>query len=112
MDSAYLGNITKLIGRYEGKISMVGTAQKNRPDMDTEGEKTAMKKNMYKATMRQHDTSESLSYAICSDKNLVQTLSNFHTPNVADEGLKRERKTNDVCERDPASVPCPQHSEI
>ena len=55
--------------------------------------------------MWQHG-SEFLCYALWSKNNLVQTLSNFHTPKIIDEGLKRKRKINGVCKIDSAVVPC------
>ena len=64
---------------------------------------------MYEAVMWQHD-SEFLLYVIWSCNNCVCTLSNIHTPKVVDGGLKRKRKIDGVCERDPAPVPCPQQN--
>ena len=59
------------------------TAQENKNRADTETEKKGTKKNIY---------SESLCYVIWSNKLFVSTLSNFHAPNVVDEGLKKKRK--------------------
>ena len=85
------------------------TAEENRIGANTEEKKKAVKKNIYEAVMWQHD-SEHLCYAIWYGNNLVRTVSNFHTPKVVDEGLKRERKVNGVQERDPTVVPCPQQN--
>ena len=109
MDSASMGDIVALSGRHEWKINMLGTAQENRTGADTAGMKKAMKKNTYKAEMWQHD-SETLCYAIWSDNNLVQTLSNFHTPKVVDRGVKRKGRVQGTRERTPAPVPCPQQN--
>ena len=63
-----------------------------------------MQKNSYKAVMWQQNT-ESLSYDICSDNNLVQTLSNLHTPKEVEEGgIKGKRKFDDVHKRYSATV--------
>ena len=74
---------------------MVGTANENRTDTDTEEKEKARKKNTYEAVKWHHD-SKALAYAIWLDINLVRTLSNFHTPKVVNEGLKRKRKVNGV----------------
>ena len=58
-----MGDIMALIGRYEWKINMAGTAQENRTGADTEEEKKGMKKNTYEAVMWQHDN-KSLYYAL------------------------------------------------
>ena len=47
---------------------------------------------------------------IWSDNNLVGTLSNFHTPKIVDTDIKRRRRVNDVREREPTAVPCPQQN--
>ena len=46
-------------------------------------------------------------YAICSDNNIVRTLSDFRIPEVVDGGIKRKRKVNGRREREQATVPCP-----
>ena len=109
MDSAYMGDIMALIGRHEWKTNMIGTAQENRTGADTAEEKKRLSKNTYETVMWQHN-SECLCYAIWSDKNLVRTLSNFHSPKVVDGGIRRRRKVHGVRERDPVSVPCPQQN--
>ena len=109
MDSAYMGDIMALAGCHKWKPNMVGTAQENRTGADTKEEEKGMKRDTYEAVMWQHD-SEPLCFVIWLDNNLVHTLSNFHTPNVVDEGLKRKRKINDVQEIDPTAVPCPQQN--
>ena len=85
---------------------MVGTAQGERTVADTDKKFKGTKKNKYKTVLWQHD-SESLSYKMWSDNNLVLNLSNFHTPKVVNDGLKRKRKVNGVRKRDPADIPCP-----
>ena len=109
MDSAYMGDIMALLGRYEWKFNMIGTAQENRTGADTAEEKKLLSKNTYEIVMWQHNT-ESLCYAIWSDNNLVRTLSNFHSPKVVDAGLRRRRKVAGVRERDPTAVPCPEQN--
>mmetsp|Transcript_14103 Transcript_14103/g.29816 ORF Transcript_14103/g.29816 Transcript_14103/m.29816 type:complete len:284 (-) Transcript_14103:390-1241(-) len=109
INSVYMGDIMALIGRHEWKINVVGTAQQNQTGAYTQEEKKAMKKNMYEAVMWQHD-SECLTYAICSDNKLVQTLSNFHTPKVVDSGLNRKKKVDGVGKSEPAPVPCPEQN--
>ena len=104
IDSAYMGDIMTLIGHHEWKIKMLGTTQENRTGADNAAEKKAMKKNTYETAMWQHDC-ESLCYAIWSGNNLIQTLSNFHTPMVVEGGMKRKRRANGVHEREPADVP-------
>ena len=59
--------------------------------------------------MWRHDN-ESLCYAIWFHKNLVRTLSNFHTPKVVDSGIKRRRRVNSILEREPVAVPCPHQN--
>ena len=71
---------------------------------DTATKKKAMKKNMYEAVMWKHRT-EPLCYAIWFGNNLVRTLSNFHTPKVVDEGIKRRRKINGVRGKESVAVP-------
>ena len=52
LDSAYMGEIMALIGCQKWKINMVGTAQDNRTDADTEAKKNGMKKNTYEAVIQ------------------------------------------------------------
>ena len=60
-----------------------GESPRKRAGMDTEEDKKGMEKNTYKAEIWQYDI-EPLLYAIWSDNNLIQTLSNFQTPEVVD----------------------------
>ena len=98
-----------LSGRHEWKMNMSGTSQENRTRADTVEEEKKMKKNTYEAVMWQHDD-EPLCYAIWSDNNLVQTLSNFHTPKVVDAGVKRKRRVQGTRERTPVLVLYPQQN--
>ena len=85
----------------------MGTAQDNRTGTDTIEEEKGTKKNSYKDVMWQNTTG-SLCYAIWLDNNLVQTLSNFHTLNIVEGGIRRKRKVNVIQERDSATILCPQ----
>ena len=110
MDSAYMGDIMAQIGRHEWKINMVGTSQENRTGADTKEEKAAMKKGTYDAIMWQHNEEE-LCYAIWSDNNFVRTLSNFHSPELIEEGLNRRRRVDGSREGDPTPVTCPHQNK-
>ena len=106
MDSAYMGDIMAQIGRHEWKFNMVGTTNENRTGADAKEDRKAMKKGTYDSIMYQHD-SEALVFAMWSDNNIVRTLSNFHSPEVVQDGLQRKRKVDGLRERAQTPVPCP-----
>ena len=98
MDSAYMGDMLAQIGRQECNGNMLGTTNENRTGADAKDERKVMKKGTYKSIMYQHD-SKGLVLVMWSDNNIVQTLSNFHSPKVVEDGLQQKRKVNGVCER-------------
>ena len=60
--------------------------------------------------MYQHND-EDLVLAMWSDNNIVRTLSNFHSPEVVQDGLQRKRRTNGIRERSQTPVPCPRQNK-
>ena len=105
-----------LYGRHNGasrKARMEdehGTSNENRTGADVKEEKNGMKKGTYDIVMFQHKT-EALNYAMWSDNNIVRTLSNFHSPEILSEGLKRKRKVDGVRECAQTPVPCPKQNK-
>ena len=110
MDSAYMGDIMAQIGRHEWKMNMVGTTAENRTGADVKEDKKGMQKGTYDSIMYQHNDEE-LVLAMWSDNNIVRTLSNFHSPEVIEDGLNRKRKVNGVRERAQTPVPCPKQNK-
>ena len=55
--------------------------------------------------MFQHN-SLPLTYTMCSEKNIVRTLSNFHPTTIIEAGIKQNRKVGGVRERDSTAVSC------
>jgi hypothetical protein len=110
MDSAYMGDIMAQIGRHEWKFNMVGTTSENRTGAELKEKKATMKKGMYESIIFQHD-SEELVLAMWSDNNIVRTLSNFHSPNIVEDGLNRKRKVDGKREQAQTPVPCPEQNK-
>ena len=111
MDSAYMGDIMAQIGRFEWGVNMVGTAQANRSgagEMINEKKKD-MAINSFETTLIQHN-SLPLLFSMWADNNFVRTLSNFHPPEIIENGIKRRRKIDGVRERTqtPVRVPVQQ----
>ena len=90
-----MGNIMALVGHYYWKMNMVGTPNENRTGADAKKENNSMKKCTNETKFFQHDT-EPLCYAMWSDNNIFQTLSNFHSPTIVENGLRRKRKVDNV----------------
>jgi len=99
-----------LIGRHEWLMNMVRTAQENRTGAETKEKKKMMKVSSYESLIFQHDK-EDLRYAMWADNNIVRTLSNFHSPEILEAGLKRKRKVNKKRERHQTNVPCPHQNK-
>ena len=100
-----------LIGQYEWKMNMAGTAQSNYTIAynTAEGNKRLLK-NSYKTSIWQQHNSKCLCYKCLADNNLVYTLSNFHSPKVVEGGMQQKRKIDGVQEGIPGSVPCPHQN--
>lgn len=92
---------------------MVGTCQVNRTGAGKIGKYdlqcSAIAKGSYKSLLYQHKE-EPLTYAIWGDNNFVKTLSNFHTPNIVQGGVKRKRRSPETNRREltATSANCPE----
>ena len=106
IDSAYMGNIMAQIGTHKWKFNMVGTSNENRTGTDVKLEKDGLEKGSYQSVLFQHK-SKQLTYAMWADNNIVQTLSNYHSPKIVKEVLKRMRKVDGVHECAQTPVSCP-----
>ena len=95
MDSAYMGDVMALIGRFVWMINMIGTVQSNRTGGGTLGKEAVknndIQKGAYNSLFYQHKE-QPLTYAIWADNNFVKVLSNFHSPEVAVGGVKRKQR--------------------
>ena len=109
IDSAYMGDIMALIGRYKWEVNIVGTAQENCTGADTAEEKKALEKGTYEAVMWQHALLP-LCFAIWCDNNFVRTLSNFNSPKLIKDGLMRKRRFDGKRERKQSPVDCPEQN--
>ena len=112
MDSAYMGDVMALIGRHVWKINMVGTCQSNRCGAGKQAKYDltcgAIEKGSYNSLLYQHKE-EPLTFVVWADNNYVKTLSNFHTPEIIQGGLKRKRRDPVTKRRDlnQSPVDCP-----
>ena len=86
MDSAYMGDVMALIGRYEWLLNMVGTTQTDRTGADIKAQVAELRKKLgsYETICFQHKE-EPLCVAAWSDNNIVRTLSNYHWPEILTE---------------------------
>ena len=115
MDSAYMSDQMAQVGREVWKVNMVGTVQSNRTGGGKLGKASLKAKEILKGSadslLYQHSTLP-LAYAIWADNNFVKTLSNFHTPCIVEDGVKRKRK-NKQGRRDQyqTSVPIPSQTK-
>jgi hypothetical protein len=64
--------------------------------------------NSHESLLYQHKT-KPLTYAVWGDNNFVKTLSNFHSPVLLREGMKRKRRNprTKIREREFSDVDCP-----
>ena len=103
------------VGREVWKVNMVGTVLSNRTGGGKLGKVALKAKEILKGSadslLYQHSTLP-LAYAIWADNNFVKTLSNFHTPCIVEDGVKRKRK-NKQGRRDQyqTSVPIPSQTK-
>ena len=94
MNGAHMGDATALIGRHVWGINMVGTCQSNRcgagklAKCDLTCNATA--KGSHNLLLHQHKD-EPLTFVVWADNNHVKTLSDFHTPEIVEAGLKQKR---------------------
>jgi hypothetical protein len=95
-----------MVGRNEWKMNMVGTMQDNRTGAETKAKKKGMKNCTYESVMFQHDNLP-LVVALWADNNIVRTMSNFHSPEIIEDGLMRRKRINGVRDKEQSPVPCP-----
>ena len=99
-------------GREVWEINMVSTVQSNRTGGGSLGvaaiKQKETQKGNHKSLLYQHN-SKPLTYAIWADNNFVKTLSNFHSPAILEEGIKRRKRNVETNrrDRDPSDVDCP-----
>jgi len=105
-----MGDIMAQIGRHKWKFNMLGTTSENRTGAELKEKKASMRKCTYESIIFQHD-SEELVLAMWSDNNIVRTLSNFHSPDIVEDGLNRKKKVDGKRERAQTPVPCPQQNK-
>ncbi len=112
MDSTYMGDIMVMTGRDVWRINMVSTLQVNRTGADIDCIKL-MKKVTYDAICWQH-VWPLLCFAVWSNNAAVQTLSNFHGPEILEAGmgvLRIKRDKDGKQERHKTDVPCPAQTK-
>jgi hypothetical protein len=92
MDSAYMGDAMCQVGYEELGIYMVGTVQSLRTGGGILGKAAikakAIEKGTHKSLLYQHKN-KPLLHAVWADINFVKTLSKFHSPTIAEGGMKR-----------------------
>ena len=114
MDSAYMGDVMALIGRFVWLINMIGTVQSNRTGPGDTGKadikNEEVKKRTYASLFYQHKD-KPLTYAIWADNNFVRVLSNYHSPKVILGGVKRKRWVNGAREHSQTPVDIPLQTQ-
>ena len=87
MGSTCMGDVMALIGRHVWQIGMVGTCQSNRASAGEMAKcdltRGTMERGSCKLLLHQHEE-------VWGDNNFVKTLSNFHTPVVTEDGLRKK----------------------
>ena len=73
-------------------------------------EESKHEKGTYKSIIFQHD-SEELVLAMWSNNNIVRTLSNFHYPNIVEDGLNRKKKVDGKHDHAQTPMQCPQQNK-
>ena len=91
------------VGRELWEVNMAGTVQSIRTSAGSLGatsiEQKEIQKGTYECVVYQHNL-KPLTYAIWADNNFVKTLSNFHSPAILEEGIKRRKRNVETNRRD------------